>query len=62
MAEVKKQMAPGSVAKIFGSWFLPEVRAICNLFDLSHRDYIEDNSFDVFTENGHKEFVAFNPS
>ena len=58
----RKQDPPHPVAKIFGSWFLPEVRAICNLFDLSGKKYVEDNSFDVFTEIGQKEYVAFNPS
>ena len=38
------------------------MRAICNLFDLSGKKYVEDNSFDVFSEAGQKEFVAFNPS
>ena len=38
------------------------MRAVFNLFDLSGKKYVEDNSFDVFTEVGQKEFVAFNPS
>ena len=43
---------PETAAKVYGSPFLPEVRAICNLLDLSGKAYVEDNSFDVFTETG----------
>ena len=53
---------PEPQAKIYGTWFLPEVRAVCNLFDLAGKNYIEDNTFDIFTEEGSNEFTAFNPS
>ena len=62
MVQPKKQGVPHPVAKVFGSWFLPEVRSICNLFDLSGKKYTSDNSFDYFTEQGQKDFMAFNPS
>ena len=58
----KQPSNPEPAAKVFGTWFLPEVRAVCNLFDLSGKNYIEDTSFDVFTESGQKEFAAFNPA
>ena len=38
------------------------MRAISNLFDLSGKKYTSDNSFDYFTEQGQKDFMAFNPS
>ena len=62
MTAQKKPAGPEPAAKVFGTQFLPEVRTVCNLLDLAGKSYIEDNSFDVFTETGQKEFAAFNPA
>lgn len=38
--------------KIIGSYIWPEMRMICNLFDIANRNYKVDSVGDIFTEQG----------
>ena len=46
-------------ARITGSWFFPEMRMICNLFDLTKRQY-SVTECDVFTAEGQKQYELVN--
>ena len=48
--------------KIFGSYIYPELRLVCNLFDVTNRNYRVESAGDIFTEAGQKDEASFNPS
>lgn len=62
IAENSQPIPPQIPAKIFGSYIWPEMRMICNLFDLSGRNYKVEQVGEIFTESGLKEETAFNPA
>lgn len=45
-------MAP---VKIFGSYIWPEVRTVCNMFDITGRKYRVEQVGDIFTEAGQRD-------
>ena len=51
-----------SVPKVYGDWFMSEMRTICNAFDVSKQGYLVEPMQDIFTAEGQKDFVAFNPA
>lgn len=54
-----KQLSP---TRVLGDWFFPEVRTICNLFDLAKRPYKQETVGDIFTAGGLEDSLAFNPA
>lgn len=54
-AQKKDQM------KVFGNFFVPEMRTVCALLDLNEIPYQQD-TIDIFTESGQREYLGFNPS
>ena len=48
--------------KIFGSQIWPEVRTVCNIFDLVGRKYRVEQAGDIFTEAGQRDEAQFNPA
>ena len=55
-------MPPQAPVKIFGSYVWPEVRAVCNMFDVAGRKYRVEQAGDIFTEAGQKDEAQFNPA
>ena len=48
--------------KVFGSHIWPEMRVVCNIFDLAKKPYRVESAGDILTESGQKDELAFNPS
>ena len=48
--------------KVLGSYIWPEMRTICNIFDIANRAYKVDSVGDIFTEQGQKDELASNPA
>ena len=53
---------PQIPVKVFGSHIYPEMRVVCNIFDIAKRAYRVESSGDIMTEAGQKDEAAFNPS
>ena len=47
--------------KVFGNFFVPEMRTVCALLDLNEVQYQTD-TIDIFTKEGRQEYQSFNPS
>jgi glutathione S-transferase len=47
--------------KVFGNYFVPEMRTVCALLELNDVLYSSE-SIDIFTEMGMKEYGGLNPT
>ena len=61
MSASKDSQAKHPSARISGSSFFPEMRAICNLMDLSGRNY-QTEAFNILSAQGQKTYKQLNLS
>lgn len=47
--------------KVFGNYFVPEMRTVCSLLELNEINY-NCETIDIFTKEGREEYQGFNPS
>jgi len=47
--------------KVFGNYFVPEMRTVCALLDLNEITY-QCETIDIFNELGQRDYIGFNPS
>lgn len=47
--------------KIFGSFFIPEMRTMCALLELNEITFQQD-TIDILSKEGRAEYLGFNPS
>lgn len=60
IAENSGPVAPQQPCKIFGNHFWPEMRLICNILDITGRQYRLESIGDPFSDKGIKDEAAFN--
>lgn len=46
--------------KVFGNFFIPEMRTLCILLDLNEIPYSTEN-IDIFSDAGRKDYFSLNP-
>lgn len=46
--------------KVFGNYFMPEMRTLCILLDLNEIAYSTEN-VDIFIDSGRKDYFSLNP-
>ena len=51
---------PQPAMKVFGNYFMPEMRTLCVLLDLNEIPYSTEN-IDIFNDAGRKDYFSLNP-